>query len=65
MKPCRVCGEFKEEKDFYRLRYFYRYNKSNVRWCQDCQKMFMEMKVKEEQDRKFNQVKLTNLVTFD
>ena len=65
MKTCRICGEKKEDEEFFRLRHFYKWNKSNVVWCRECQKQFMEMKAEEERKKVFLGTKLSHLVTFD
>lgn len=44
MKVCRVCGQEKEDKHFYRIKGFLDYYRRRIIWCQNCQKMFLEMK---------------------
>lgn len=54
MKTCRICGEIKELKDFFKIKHLYKYcNLGRRVWCRDCQKMFVEMKKKEEQSSTF------------
>lgn len=49
MKTCRICGEEKDDKEFYKLKYFFRYCKASKVWCRNCMKMYMEMKTKQDQ----------------
>lgn len=48
MNVCRICGEKKDPKEFYRVKHFYRFHHSNVIWCRKCQKLYVEMKKQEE-----------------
>ena len=65
MRTCRVCGERKDEIEFFKLKHFYKWNKSNVVWCRTCQRLFMDMKEEEARQRQFQDIKLCHLVTFD
>lgn len=48
---CRICGEDKEKKEFYRLKHFFKILPGKRHWCRDCMRMYIEMK-KEEQQKK-------------
>jgi hypothetical protein len=61
---CRVCGDEKESKEFYRIKHFYRYNHSHVKWCRACQKMFVDMKKQEEILKLREETKGTFVVNF-
>lgn len=43
MPCCRICGEEKEKKEFYKLKYFSQYFNAKKIWCRDCMKMYMNM----------------------
>lgn len=45
---CRLCGNEKESKEFYRIKHFTRFYRRPIIWCRDCQRMFVEMKKNEK-----------------
>lgn len=51
---CRVCGEDKEPTQFYKIKYFYKYLSSKRVWCRECQKLYVDMKKKEVEKKKFD-----------
>jgi hypothetical protein len=48
MTLCRICGEEKIEKEFYKLKGFYKWIKSPRKWCRSCMKMYVEMRKEKE-----------------
>ena len=50
MRICRICGEEKEDKEFYRFPYFPLSNRNTV-WCRTCMRMYLHMKKQEEMAR--------------
>lgn len=62
---CRLCAEDKESKEFYRIKHFYRFNKSHVIWCRDCQKMYVDMKKAELAQELQKKMAGTFVVKFD
>ena len=65
MLVCKICGESKEQKEFSKLKYFYKYHKSEAQWCKMCQKMFLEMKKEEERKENFLQIPFVARVEFN
>lgn len=51
MKVCRICGEDKEDKYFYKLKGFDQYCHRKVVWCHTCMKAYMELKNKENEKK--------------
>lgn len=49
MKVCRICGEKKHDREFQPLKNFSQIFHARRVWCQDCMRMFVEMKKGEEQ----------------
>lgn len=49
MKDCRICGEKKDDNQFYRMKGFLDHYRRKIIWCQTCQQMFMDMKKTEKQ----------------
>lgn len=52
---CRVCGEEKERTQFYKIKHFYKYLSSKRVWCRECQKLYVEMKKKEVDQKRFDE----------
>ena len=53
MPCCRICGEIKEEKEFWNIPYFSKYKKQKVIWCRDCQKMWLDQRRQREYAEKY------------
>jgi hypothetical protein len=62
---CRVCGEEKEAREFYRLKHFYKYLNARKIWCRDCMKMFVEMKKEETRKKDLDQKEWLFVLRFD
>lgn len=60
---CRICGEEKEPRQFYRYVEFPKFKKRKI-WCRDCQKMWLEIHKAEEVKREFEERKSYFLVQF-
>ena len=45
---CRICGEEKEKKEFYKVKHFYKVMNQRKIWCRDCMKLYSEMKKEEK-----------------
>ena len=66
MKTCHICGEWKEDILFFKIPFFAKYKKQNVTWCNECQKMFMDMiKEKEHKEKILHQDKSQFIVSFE
>ena len=61
---CRICGEEKECKEFYRVKHFQRFHNKDVKWCRVCQKLYLEMKRQEAADKLKDLMKGTFCVSF-
>jgi hypothetical protein len=61
---CHVCGEEKGWNDFKNVPYFTSYKKRRLQWCRECQKMYLEMKRKEELVKEERNRKINFLVSF-
>lgn len=48
---CRICGEEKDKKEFYRLKHFSKLLSVKKIWCRDCMKMYVDMKKEQEQQK--------------
>jgi len=57
MRLCHICTEFKEENEFITISNFTKYKKQPAIWCQDCQKMYLDMKRKKKAQEKFLLIK--------
>ena len=55
---CRVCGEVKQGKEFYKINVFYDFHWQDVQWCRVCQKMYCDMKRQEQTKKKFKEIVL-------
>lgn len=44
MSTCQICAEEKPTEEFAFLPYFTKHKKHKVKWCRDCQGMYMEMR---------------------
>lgn len=64
MKCCRICGEEKEDKEFYKLKYFYRYIKASKVWCRDCMRLYVQMKDQEKRIETFLESTALFIVSF-
>ncbi len=64
MKTCRICGEQKDDYQFYRIKHFYKVMTAIKIWCRDCQKTYMEMKKIEKQKKEREQMQGTFSVSF-
>lgn len=62
---CRICGDEKDPKDFYKIKHFYKYHHSKIRWCRSCQRMWVEMKKQEEMLKQIAETRGTFCVKFD
>lgn len=62
---CRVCGEIKDKKEFYRLKHFSRLLPTKKIWCRDCMKMYVEMKKEEEQKKSLEQKEWVFILKFE
>ena len=62
---CRVCGEQKESKDFYKVKHFYKYHHCRIIWCRDCQKMYVQMKKQQEIQKELEKSRGTFCVQFE
>ena len=62
---CEICGEEKPKEQFYQVMYFKKFRKSPVKWCRDCQKMYMKMKKDQEQSKELKLKEAVYLVSFD
>ena len=62
MIQCRVCGEVKEQKDFYKINVWYTFSNQDVQWCRHCQKMYCDMKRIEQHEKKLKQIVLEGKV---
>jgi hypothetical protein len=51
MNTCRICGERKEVREFFRVKGFRDYIARKLIWCQDCQRMYIAMKKQEANKR--------------
>ena len=65
MPCCRICGETKKPDDFVKLKHFYKYHPSDVEWCKDCQKMYMEMKKEVKRKEEFLALPFVAKVEFN
>lgn len=66
MKTCHICGEEKEDYLFLRIPFFAKYKKQRVIYCNECQKMFMDMiKEKEHKEKILNQDVTQFTVSFE
>jgi hypothetical protein len=52
METCRICGETKAQVEFKHVPNFTRYWKKLSLWCQDCQKMYLELRRSKERVKK-------------
>ena len=62
---CRICGEDKQKRDFYRLKHFYKYLNVKRIWCRGCMKLFVEMKREEKKEKELQQKEWIFCVKFD
>lgn len=62
---CRVCGEEKERSQFYKIKHFYKYLNTNKVWCRECQKLYVEMKKQEMNEKIKDFLKGQFCVSFD
>ena len=67
METCRVCGESKKLSEFEKVSHFIKYKKNGqkMRWCKDCQRMWMAMKREEEYKDRYLQPREEIIVSFD
>lgn len=52
---CRVCGEEKDEKQFYKLKHFHRDKKEKKFWCKDCMRMWIELETENKRKKEFQE----------
>ena len=65
MKVCHICGESKDNKEFFKIKHLYKYcNLGRRLWCRPCQKMYVDMKKQEDQRKQFNELKFGFSVSF-
>lgn len=65
MKTCRICGLQFEDKEFYKIKHLYKYINFGKRiWCRHCQKLYVEMKKLEIQQKQMEEMKGTFEVSF-
>lgn len=62
---CRVCGEEKERKEFYKLKHFYKLMNQRKIWCRSCMKLFSEMKKDEKRVKDLDEKEWIYCVKFD
>lgn len=61
---CYICGEDKRDRDFYRLKDYWKYFTVYKIWCRACQKMYIDM-IKDEENKKiFIEKKASHVVVF-
>lgn len=65
MKTCRICGETKDDKEFYRLKGFSNWCKRNVVWCAACMKLFVDMKKKQRNEKALEEKEWVFQLRFD
>lgn len=51
MKPCRICGEYKELDEFSKTKHIEFYPDGHVNWCRDCLKLYKRMKRREKKEQ--------------
>jgi hypothetical protein len=51
MPTCEICGEFKDGESFHKVKDFFRLCPKQKQWCRDCQKLYIDMKMKEHIDK--------------
>lgn len=54
MPICAICGENKKMDQFLYIKRFKTFKNRDVEWCQDCQKMWIDMKQEELKEKKFS-----------
>jgi len=59
-----VCGEEKPELEFVKVKHFYKYHKANVKWCRECQKMWVEKKQEDARKVEFLAMPFVATVEF-
>jgi predicted RNA-binding protein YlxR (DUF448 family) len=64
MRTCRICGEEKDDKEFYRLKHFAMLMKMRHIWCRDCMKMYIQMKEKEKVSLQLQEATAPFIVDF-
>jgi hypothetical protein len=68
---CRICGEEKDKKEFYKLKNFSRYFSAKKFfatkkfWCRDCMRMFIEMRTEQEKAKELQQKVWNFVLKFD
>lgn len=60
---CRICGEEKEKRAFYRLSTFVQMKKRRI-WCRDCQRLWLAKEREKEEKKEFTERVAFFIVSF-
>jgi hypothetical protein len=65
MIQCEVCCCEKERKEFYRVKHFEKYCRTDKKLCRECQQDYIAIKKQKRLEQKFQRKSGIFMLTFD